>query len=59
MKVTRLKLSRETLRELTPRDLRAAVGGELTPFIRTIPPAQCVVTYNVSCVAAECNTPAP
>ena len=42
----KLELKRQTLRELTPReltthDLQQAAGGQ-TPYIRTLPPDHCL-----------------
>jgi hypothetical protein len=44
----RLKLNRQTLRELSGRELtdgelRKAAGGELTPDVRTLPLNDCIV----------------
>jgi hypothetical protein len=54
----KLQLNRQTLRELTPSDLKAA-GGMMptpTPIIKTLPLQYCVVlvSVNASCVVATC-----
>ena len=52
--MTRLKLKRETLRELEPRDLRNAQGGiQWTPVIKTLPLDQCVVIV-IPTAGGEC-----
>lgn len=38
----KLKLSRQTLRELDERDLKVVAGGELTPDVRTLPLNDCI-----------------
>lgn len=43
-----MKLKRQTLRELGGRELgenelKAAIGGELTPDVRTLPLNQCII----------------
>ena len=39
----KLKLDKETLRELSERELKVAAGGELTPDVRTLPLDQCII----------------
>lgn len=49
----KLRLNRQTLRELTPEELNRAAGGELTPNVGTMPVDQCVaLTLPTNC--AEC-----
>ena len=53
----KLKLRKETLRELDPARLGKAGGGQIgpwTPVIRTIPVNQCVVTLNGCTSGVEC-----
>lgn len=47
----KLKLKRQTLRELDEGDLKKAAGGELTPYVRTLPLNQCIA------IAATVNCP--
>ena len=47
----KLKLKRQTLRELDDRDLEKAAGGVLTPDVRTLPLDQCIA------IAATVNCP--
>ena len=43
MERKKLRLNRQTLRDLTPDDLKKAAGGELTPYVRTLPLNDCIV----------------
>ena len=53
--MTKLKLRRETLRELTKQELKDAMGGRLTPDIQSIPVDQCFVlpTAQSECIPLQ------
>jgi hypothetical protein len=40
--IKKLELNRQTLRELTPKELSVAAGA-LTPYIKTLPVGQCLM----------------
>ncbi|HEX6489292.1 MAG TPA: hypothetical protein VF137_10555 [Candidatus Dormibacteraeota bacterium] len=53
-KRNQIRLSRETLRELTASDLGRATGG-LTPVIKTLPPEQCISYTCGDCHSLRCT----
>ena len=51
----KLELKRQVLRDLEPRELKEVAGGVVwTPYIKTLPPDQCIVvpTAGGECIPA-------